>query len=110
MAIVLLSNSVKETGFGMLHALLSSVARLWATAARLALPGWQPCYAQQAGRPLTPGKVAGCRGVQMGPGATAFTRMPLDTSWLLSARVKAICEIVAAAAAADTHSVDTVAN
>jgi hypothetical protein len=36
------------------------------------------------------GKVAAMRGVQMGPGATAFTRMPLDTSCWDRERVKPI--------------------
>jgi hypothetical protein len=32
--------------------------------------------------------VAGMRGVQTGPGATALTRMPFETYWLLRPRVK----------------------
>lgn len=37
-----------------------------------------------------PGKVETIRGVQIGPGATALTRMPLDTARLASARVMTI--------------------
>jgi hypothetical protein len=47
--------------------------------------------AADVSRRLTLGKVAGMSGVQMGPGATALTRMFFSTSWLDSARVKAIC-------------------
>lgn len=32
--------------------------------------------------------VAGMSGVQTGPGATAFTRIPFPTNWLLRPRVK----------------------
>lgn len=32
--------------------------------------------------------VEGIRGVQTGPGATAFTRIPLATNWLERPRVK----------------------
>jgi hypothetical protein len=39
----------------------------------------------------TSSKVDAIRGVQMGPGATAFTLMPLLTSWLDRERVKATC-------------------
>ena len=34
--------------------------------------------------------VAGMSGVQMGPGATALTRIPLPTNWLLRPRVNEI--------------------
>jgi hypothetical protein len=40
---------------------------------------------------LTFGIVATMRGVQMGPGATALTLMPLLTNWLDSERVNASC-------------------
>jgi hypothetical protein len=40
---------------------------------------------------LTSSKVLAISGVQMGPGATALTLMPLLTSWLDRERVKANC-------------------
>jgi hypothetical protein len=42
----------------------------------------------------TLGQVAATMGVQMGPGATALTRMPLLISWLDRERVKAICKML----------------
>jgi hypothetical protein len=39
----------------------------------------------------TSSNVEAIRGVQMGPGATALTLMPLLTNWLDSERVNAIC-------------------
>ena len=36
-----------------------------------------------------PEKLAGIKGVQMGPGATPFTRMPRCTTWRARERVKA---------------------